>query len=161
MRPHNFVRSCQRLLLVGLFLEGKEQCVPWIAVARAVRGWLSPMEKTELSRVTQVVNRLLPSSKPDLRRECLTLFANAVENAHSQDVEKWTVTCTSNQLRLIVGKPIVFTIEPQCVCLSLDDDISEDERKVIEQSTSGWRWGSGSPPWSMKSGMILWKIRPS
>lgn len=98
------------------------------------------MKQDQLSKARQVAHRLLPEL--EIRAICLSLFAEAISNAHRHGPEKWAVHLKSNRLRLIVGGLIVFSVEPGRTWMALDCERLNDsaEHRVWLEESNSWQW---------------------
>lgn len=95
-----------------------------------------------ISDVEAIVTSLLPV--PEYRQLCLELFREAIEYAHSCGGHTWGVRyyMRENRVRLLVGKPIIFTICDGNIWLALDKKLLETSKGItlsLENSES-WVW---------------------
>lgn len=104
------------------------------------------MEPDSLSEVMQVAQRLFPD--PKRRTLCLSLFAEAISNAHECGPDKWTVHLKRNRFRLIAGSLIIFTVEPRTIWVALDRQQLEEsvEHQLLLEQTNSWRWDNSDYP---------------
>lgn len=96
--------------------------------------------------VEKVIHSLLPDAK--VRRACLEAFDETVRYANSLGTEKWGAYYERGKVRLLVGSLIVFTIEPGCVWLALDQELLEKSQELSNflESTEDWQWDNHDYP---------------
>ena len=96
--------------------------------------------------IRKVIHSLLPDAKT--RRICLETFGETVNHANSFGSDKWGAYYERNKVRLLVGSLIVFTIEPGCVWLALDQELLEksEELNNFLENTEDWQWDNHDYP---------------
>lgn len=89
----------------------------------------------------QLFLSILP--EPDTRQKCLTVFADAIEEANRHGRDVWAVTHTRDKVRLIVGHIIVCTLENRPehgpIWMALDKGLVGTSKSLLERS-GDWRW---------------------
>lgn len=96
--------------------------------------------------VRKVIHSLLPDAKT--RRLCLEAFGETVSYANSLGNEKWGAYYERGKVRLLVGSLIVFTLEPGCAWLALDQELLEKSQELSSflESTEDWKWDDHDYP---------------
>jgi hypothetical protein len=92
----------------------------------------------------QHVLSILPDK--DVRKKCLTVFAEAVAEADARGKDRWTITYRTGRVpkvRLIVGHIIVCTLGDGRIWMALDREslATSDSRSLLEAS-GDWEWGA-------------------
>ncbi len=101
------------------------------------------MKSSSEDEAERFVVSVLPEA--GIRQECLTMFADAVEEAHRCGRDRWAVTRTAEKVRLIVGHVIVCTFrdrpEHGPVWMALDEELlgTSNHRSLLERS-GDWEW---------------------
>ncbi|MCX6039668.1 MAG: hypothetical protein NTV69_00815 [Caldilinea sp.] len=96
--------------------------------------------------VKTVIHSLFPD--PKIRKRCLEAFDETVSYANSLGSEKWGAYYTRGQVRLLIGNLIVFTLEPGCTWLALDQELlekSQELRSFLERAKE-WKWDDHDYP---------------
>lgn len=104
------------------------------------------MNEIAFNKVKQVVVSILPN--PRTRNICLTLLCKTINQANMLGNAKWGTHYDKNNVRLLVGSLIVFTIEKGCIWLALDlPSLEASENKLaLLQSTTSWQWDTDDYP---------------
>lgn len=90
--------------------------------------------------IESVIHRLIPQKQ--MRELCLQMLLETINYANSHGRDKWGIYYEKNHIRLLMGIFIIFTIEKECVWLSLDQDFLNSyptEKQLLEESTD-WKW---------------------
>src|SRR5918993_5329142 len=89
----------------------------------------------------QLVVSILP--KTGIRQQCLTMFAEAIDEANRYGRDIWTLTHTRDKVRLIVGHIIVCTLENRPehgpIWMALDKGLLGTSKFHLERS-GDWEW---------------------
>ncbi len=91
----------------------------------------------------QLILSILP--EPDIRQKCLTVFAEAIEEANRHGRHMWAVTHTKDKLRLVVGHIRVQTVEDRPDhgpnWMALDEGLLgiSNHKSLLERSED-WEW---------------------
>jgi hypothetical protein len=96
--------------------------------------------------VGKVIHSLLPDAK--VRRVCLEAFDETARYANSLGSEKWGAYYERGKVRLLVGSLIVFTLEPGCIWLALDQELLEKSQELSDflESIEDWQWDNHDYP---------------
>lgn len=98
------------------------------------------MTNPKTDRVEEIIKFLLPNEKS--RKVCLSLFLQSLNEANSYGSNKWGVHYRRNDIRLLVGNLIVFTIHKNRIWLALDKQLlneKQDNRESLEKNKL-WQW---------------------
>ena len=98
-----------------------------------------------LGEAERHVRLILPDA--GTRQGCLQMFADAIDEAHTQGRAKWAITQQTSgvrKVRLVVGHIIVCTLGNGRIWLALDKGMldAQNNKQILEQSLD-WEWGGG------------------
>jgi|GEM_PF-1997952 len=90
--------------------------------------------------IESVIYQLIPQKQ--MRELCLQMLWEVINYVNSHGRDKWGIYYEKNHIRLLMGFFIVFTIEKDCVWLSLDQNFLNSapiEKQLLEKSND-WKW---------------------
>ena len=104
------------------------------------------MTSSEVEQVQRHVESLLPDK--DLRRFCLSIFADSIAKLHAHGANLWGAYCTNWHIRLLGGSLIVLTLEHHGLWLTLDQISLTASPKLARRvdALTTWRWDVSDYP---------------
>lgn len=94
-------------------------------------------------KARRLVLSVLP--KTEVRQRCLTVFAEAIDEANRCGRDKWAVTHTKDKVRLVVGHIRIFTLRDRPkhgpIWMALDKGLlaTSNHKSLLERSED-WEW---------------------